>query len=38
MDGESEGGGIGKNSLIVIIGQFGSILIKFFSNISWLGF
>ena len=33
MDGESEGGGIGRNSLIVIIGQFGSILIKFFSNI-----
>ncbi len=33
MDGESKGTGVGKNSLIVIVGQFGSILIKFFSNI-----
>lgn len=33
MDDESTGKGVGKNSLIVIIGQFGSILIKFFSNI-----
>ncbi|RUM92157.1 MAG: hypothetical protein DSZ28_09900 [Thiothrix sp.] len=33
MDDKSTGKGVGKNSLIVIVGQFGSILIKFFSNI-----
>jgi O-antigen/teichoic acid export membrane protein len=33
MNNESGTNGIGKNSLIVIVGQFGSIFIKFFSNI-----